>query len=145
MACFLIPAGEAVVTTIAAAIVKSKEKKKDRSDISFENTDIEHKIPVSDDMNSTKIPLSRKLGWLNIMLWGGAALLLFEHIWHGEVVPWFPFLTAASSPESAADMFHEMFTAGIAMAAMVTVVWLIIVGIVSLIEKKSSKALSEQK
>ncbi len=145
MACFLIPAGEAVVTTIAAAIVKSKEKKTDRSDISFENTDIERKIPVSDAVISTKIPLSRKLSWLNIMLWGGAVLLLFEHIWHGEVVPWFPFLTAASSPESAADMFHEMFTAGIAMAAIVTVVWLIIVGVVSLIEKKSSKALSEQK
>ena len=46
----------------------------------------------------TEIPWSRKLKWLSYLLWGGALLLCFEHIWHGEVVPFFPFLTAMSDP-----------------------------------------------
>ena len=57
---------------------------------------------------------------LAYLLWGGAFLLCYEHIWHGEVVPWFPFLTAASDPASAAEMLHEMATVGVAMAALVT-------------------------
>jgi len=36
------------------------------------------------------------LGWLTNMLWGGSLLLAFEHVWHGEETPWFPFLTAAA-------------------------------------------------
>ena len=54
-----------------------------------------------------KIPFSRKLKWLKNMLWGGAALLAYEHVWHGEVVPWFPFLTAAANPEDTAVMLRE--------------------------------------
>lgn len=68
-------------------------------------------------------PLSRKLGWLNKMLWGGSALLAFEHLWHGEVTPWFPFLTAAANPEDAAVMFHEIATVGVSMSLVVTGVW----------------------
>lgn len=26
------------------------------------------------------------MNWLNNMLWGGSALLAFEHVWHGSVV-----------------------------------------------------------
>ena len=57
------------------------------------------------------------------MLWGGVALLAFEHIWHGEVVAWFPFLTAMSNAEDAAEMLHEMATVGVGMAVLITVVW----------------------
>ena len=57
------------------------------------------------------------------MLWGGAALLAYEHVWHGEVVPWFPFLTAAANPEDAAVMLHEMATVGVTMALLVTAAW----------------------
>ena len=70
-----------------------------------------------------KIPFSRKLKWLKNMLWGGAALLAYEHVWHGEVVPWFPFLTAAANPEDAAVMLHEMATVGVTMALLVTAAW----------------------
>ena len=73
------------------------------------------------------------------MLWGGAALLAFEHVWHGEVVPWFPFLTAASNPADAAEMVHEMATVGVTMAVLVTVVWLGMLGVSALIEKRAQK------
>ena len=60
------------------------------------------------------------------MLWGGAILLAFEHLWHGEIVPWFPFLTAMADPADAMEMFHEMATVGVTMAVLITVVWLIV-------------------
>ena len=113
MACFTVPATEAIITTIAGKIIKSKE--------------------IED---STKISWSTKIGWLNKMLWGGSALLAFEHVWHGEVVPFFPFLTAVKDGE-ASEMLHEMATAGVCMALLVTAVWGIVVGVVSWMEKKS--------
>ena len=70
------------------------------------------------------------------MLWGGSALLAFEHIWHGEVTPWFPFLTAAGNPEDAMVMLHEMATTGVAMAALVTAVWVGMVAVSNVIEKR---------
>jgi hypothetical protein len=70
------------------------------------------------------IPFSRKLKWLTWLLWGGAVLLAFEHVWHGEVVPWFPFLTAMSDPAYKAEMLHEMATVGVTMAALITVIWI---------------------
>jgi len=35
-----------------------------------------------------------KLSLLNALLWGGVILLAVEHVWHGEVTPWPPYLTA---------------------------------------------------
>ena len=78
------------------------------------------------------------------MLWGGSALLAFEHVWHGEVVPWFPFLTAASNPEDAAEMLHEMGTVGVTMAVLVTLVWLGMVVASRHIEKKAQDAMPAQ-
>ena len=72
------------------------------------------------------------------MLWGGSALLAFEHVWHGEVVPWFPFLTNAASPDTAAEMLHEMATAGVSMAVLVTLVWLGMVGVSHIIENRTA-------
>lgn len=116
MACFLVPAAEAVITTAAEAVLKKKEKEAEEKN---EN--------AAEEMAAGRVKFSEKLGWLNMMLWGGAILLLFEHVWHGEVVPWFPFLTAASSPESTSEMLHEMATAGVGMTVLVTVVWIAMV------------------
>ena len=127
MACFTVPAAEAIVTTIAGIIIKSKEKHQ-TIDASKNTTDV----------SSPKIPFSTKIGWLNKMLWGGSALLAFEHVWHGEVVPFFPFLTAVENGE-ASEMLHEMATAGVSMALLVTAVWGIMVGVVSLFEKHADK------
>ena len=129
MACFTVPAAEAVVTTIAGKIIKAKEKKEGLS--GAVNTKPEEE-------GSEKISLSTKIGWLNKMLWGGSALLAFEHVWHGEVVPFFPFLTAVKDG-NAMEMLHEMATAGVCMALLVTAAWGIMVGVVSMFEKKSKK------
>ena len=134
MACFLVPTAEAVITTVATKIIEKKEKKQTETEVSF---DKEHTEQV------TKIPFSRKLKWLNSMLWGGSALLMFEHVWHGEVVPFFPFLTAAASAEQAMEMLHEMATAGVLMAVIVTAAWLGIVGVTALIEKRAEKEAKE--
>ncbi len=100
MACFLVPAAEAVVTKVAEVSV-GQEKKKN----SF----------VS------------RLSWLRNMLLGGSVLLAFEHVWHGEITPFFPFLTAMSSKADAAKMFKEMGTVGVSMALLITGVWVMMV------------------
>ena len=134
MACFVVPAAEAIVTTITAAIVRKKEKKQGKTESDSVGT-------VGSDR--PKVRFSRKLSWLNVMLWGGSALLMFEHVWHGEVVPFFPFLTAAANPADAAEMLHEMATAGVLMAVVVTAVWLGIVGVTSIIEKRAEEEAPE--
>ena len=103
MACFIVPATEAVVTTIVQKTVKKKE----------DSAGIEKTLRFSE-----------KLKWLNGMLWGGSGLLAFEHLWHGEITPFFPFLTAANDPADMAEMLYEMATSGTSMAALVTLVWL---------------------
>ncbi len=139
MACFVVPAAEAVVTTVVTKVMQSKESSPETVHISLDGSTVTEAV---------KTPFSQKLKWLNNLLWGGSALLAFEHIWHGEVIPWFPFLTAAGNPADAAEMLHEMSTAGVTMAVLVTAVWGGIVAISSAIEKravKSAKLLSPSK
>ena len=124
MACFIVSAAEAVVVT---AVEKIEEKR-------------EQAAPEKEETSSYKIPLSQKLKWLTYMLWGGSFLLMFEHIWHGEVVPWFPFLTAMSDPEETMTMLHEMATVDVSMALLVTVVWLGICVTADIIVKRADKA-----
>ena len=118
MACFLVPTTEAIVTTVI--------KK------------------VADKKGSDNIFI-KKMGWLNTMLWGGSALLAFEHVWHGEVTPWFPFLTAAQNAEDAAEMLHEMMTSGVAMAILVTLVWVVMVLVAQAVSKKKAPAAAKAK
>ena len=110
MACFVVPMTEAVVTTVAQRIMKAHEKEEKLSP----------EMDCAEGVN--KIPFSVKLGWLNRLLWGGSALLAFEHLWHGEIVPFFPFLTAVADGE-VSGMLAEMSTTGVMMAVLVAVVW----------------------
>jgi len=64
-----------------------------------------------------------KLDILEALLLGGALVLAAEHAWHGELVPWPPFLTAMSNPEEWSVAVHEMSTAGVAMMLAVASVW----------------------
>ena len=112
MACFTASVAEAI---IVKAVEKVELKREKNAEISGE---------ASGEIRKVKIPMSRKLHWLHNMLMGGSALLAFEHVWHGEVVAWFPFLTAMSDPNDAAEMFHEMATVGVSMASLITVIWL---------------------
>ncbi|MBR3392454.1 MAG: hypothetical protein IKG74_07335 [Firmicutes bacterium] len=106
MACFLVSAAEAVVVK---AVEKTVEKKEEAAEATAER--------------EVRIPWSRKLKWLSHMLWGGVILLAFEHVWHGEVAAWPPFLTAMSDPGATAEMLHEMATVGVCMALLITAVW----------------------
>ena len=58
MACFTVPAAEAIITTIAGRIIKSKEK---HQTIDASKNTADTAVP--------KIPFSTKIGWLNKMLW----------------------------------------------------------------------------
>ena len=107
MACFLVPTAEAIVTTIVKKAVAKKEGPEAREV----------------EKAGGKLSWKTKLSWLTNMLWGGAALLCLEHIWHGEVVFYPPFLTAMSDPADTVEMLHEMATVGVGMAVLVTLVW----------------------
>jgi len=70
-----------------------------------------------------------KLWLLNALLWGGVILLALEHVWHGEVTPWPPFLTAMATPADIPVMLHEMATVGTAMSLVTVTTWGIILAI----------------
>jgi hypothetical protein len=115
MACFTVPAAEAIVATVVKKRVKSAEAK-----------GIEPKakaLKASESADNRRFSWGVKFSWLTVMLWGGAILLCLEHIWHGEVVPWPPFLTAMTSAAATGAMLHEIATVGVGMAVLVTAVW----------------------
>ena len=129
MACFLVPAAEAAVVTAVAVVMKNKEKKR-----RLALTDARGK-----DFDESEVKaFSHKLFWLAYLLWGGVILLAFEHLWHGEIVPWFPFLTAAASKESAVEMLKEMATVGVTMSVAVTAVWGVMLAVSRYIRKKDA-------
>lgn len=116
MGCFIAPLTEAVIVTVASKALKLKEKR---------------------ELESGKlITTKRKLKWLSTMLWGGSALLIFEHFWNGEVVPFFPFLTSVSNWTDFVAMLKEVVTVGGTMSLLITAVWIVMVTVVSIWEKK---------
>ena len=127
--------------TIVKKSAKAKEAKM--------NTEVEadnaQSSAVISEEGTAKIPFSRKLSWLTNLLWGGAGLLAFEHVWHGEVTPYFPFLTAASNPQDTAAMLHEMSTVGVSMAALITIVWVGMLAAVKAVENRPSVTEDEAK
>lgn len=134
MACFIVPATEAVITTVATKVLQKKESASEEVKVSFDGV-------TSTD--AVKIPFSQKMKWLNNLLWGGSALLAFEHVWHGEVTPWFPFLTAAGNSVDAAEMLQEMATAGIGMTVLVTAIWGGMLTVSHMMEKRAVKSAAD--
>ncbi len=128
MACFLVPGTEAIMITGAALLLRKYEQNKARLNLG--------KGAAVED--GKKTGFSRKLFWLAGLLWGGVILLAFEHLWHGEVQPFFPFLTAAAEGAGAvSEMLHEMATVGVCMAILVTAVWGVMVAVSYAIEKRA--------
>ena len=113
MACFLVPGSEGIITTILAKVIGKERAER------------------------------LKLRWLNTLLWGGTILLALEHIWHGEVVPWPPFLTAMKNPADTAAMYHEMATNGVAMALTVTFIWVVMLYVSRVTAKNITKSPAE--
>ena len=128
MACFVVPAVEAIVVTAAYVAAKKKEQKIEAPKLADGNRFATEEV---------KLTWSKRLSWLLGLLWGGVLLLAFEHFWHGEVLPFPPFLTAMSSPEDTAEMLHEMATVGVSMAVTVTAVW----GVICAVAQAKVKAI----
>ena len=66
MACFLVPMAEAIVLTVTQKVLEKKEGTK------------AVRVTSEDGCKMEKMPFSKKLGWLNKLLWGGSALLAFR-------------------------------------------------------------------
>lgn len=125
MACFLAPAAEAVIVTAVKHHCKRKE----------ESVRLHLPADAAPGEQPASLAFSQKLGWLTDMLWGGSFLLAIEHVWHGEVVPWPPFLTAMYNPADIQPMLLEIATVGTSMAVLVTAVWGLMLLAYSALEK----------
>lgn len=113
MACFVVPAAEAAIVTITSIVLEHRNKKAAAEGKALQ-------VALSTDAHQ---PFYAKLKSLSKLLWGGSALLAFEHLWHGEIQPFYPFLTAATDPAAMSEVYHEMATVGTSMAAFVTLAW----------------------
>jgi hypothetical protein len=84
-----------------------------------------------------KIPAALKISWLNIMLWGGVMMLTIEHIAHGEILLYPPFLTAMQNPAEIPVMLEEMAIVGGTMTIAIVLAWIILVAITTRIPQLS--------
>ena len=99
MACFSAPLAAAVVTgVVRRAAAKSPEQ-------------------------PGTISWATKLGWLEKLFFGGCALLAFEHVWHGEIIFQFPFLTGVRDGNTA-EVLKEIATVGGTMTALIFAIWI---------------------
>lgn len=73
---------------------------------------IKKSVEHHEKVNSKAPVLSKKLSLLVKMLLSGSFLLMIEHIFHGEIVPFYPFLTAMNDPEDTREMLYEILTVG---------------------------------
>ena len=121
MACFIVPTVEAVAVTAAKTQIARKAKN-----------------GASPESAERSLNLVRKLTWLTNLLWGGALLLAFEHLWHGAVIPYFPFLSALTERSTTQQMLFEMGTVGGGMAVLVTAVWGIGVALIRANERRTN-------
>ena len=133
MACFVVSAAAGVGVAIARHAVKHSEKKK-------ENAGIAPKI----EKFGSDTKWSKKLAYLELMLFAGSFILAIEHIIHGEIVPFPPFFTAISEGGEI-EMLKEMGTVGVAMLGILVVVWGIGVLVSDYIKFKRRKTLPEAK
>ena len=148
MACVVVPIVEGILVKTAEWILIQKERKEEarikaikgevngkiltngEKSYSFElkNENFpegEKNLSLKHSGREVGLSLRKKLHLLSNFLFSGSILLVFEHFWHGEIVPFFPFLTGARSPEDTYTMLQEMSTVGVSMALLITVIWAI--------------------
>ena len=104
MACFTVPLAEAVIVTALRKTVLKKSA-------------------AVAARPSESVLMKESLGRLEKMLYGGSFLLAVEHLWHGEISFFPPFLTALNTPEEIFVMLRELASVGVGMALLVTGVW----------------------
>ena len=130
MACFLVTTAAAIGVGVARHVVKHNEKKNNIDKVELED----------------KIFSSKKLGYLELTLWGGAILLAGEHAFHDEITYKFPWLTAAGEgPEAVKEMLFEMGTIGVAMLAILVGAWFGTVMLLRYIKRRKSRLAKEGK
>ena len=65
-----------------------------------------------------RFPEKLQISWLNALLWGAVLMLAVEHLAHGEVVPYPPFLT-----KGLPEVLPEMLQVGVPMTLSMVGVW----------------------
>ena len=129
MACFVVSAVAAIGVGAAKYVVKHHEKK--------------NELTVSEPKEykfGSEVKWSKKLAYLELMLWSGSFVLAGEHVLHGEVSPYPPFLTAAGEgPEAVSEMLTEMGTVGVVMLAALVATWAVGVLVVDFIKYRKHK------
>ena len=85
---------------------------------------------------TSRNPFLRKLHWLVKMALGGSFLLAIEHIYHGEITTFPPFLTAMKDPADTQEMVHEIMTVGVSMAVLLLVAWIGMVIVSEIVEHR---------
>ena len=129
MACFTVTTVAAIGVGVARHIVKHNEKKADPTRV--------------DPIKLDNVPFSKKLGILELGLWGGSFILAGEHVFHGEVTYKFPWLTAVAEGETI-GMLQEMATVGVGMLAIIVATWGIGLLIRRLLLKRKAKQLIKE-
>ena len=130
MACFTVTAAAAIGVGVARHIAKHNEKKTDPTRV--------------DPIKLDTLPVSKKLGVLELALWGGSFILAGEHLIHGEVSFKFPWLTAVSEgPEAVREMLTEMGTVGVGMLFLIVAGWGIGLFVRKLLLKRKAKLAKE--
>ena len=131
MACFTVTTVAAIGVGIARHVVKYNENKKDPTKV--------------DPIKLDTTPVSRKLGVLELALWGGSFILAGEHLIHGEVSFKFPWLTAVSEgPEAVSEMLTEMGTVGVGMLGIIVGAWAIGLLVRRFLLKRKAKQLVKE-
>ena len=76
-----------------------------------------------------KIPAALKIGRLNLMIWGGIAMLVVDHIANGEIILYPPFLTAMQNPTEIPIVIQEIIVIGGTMTLAIIILWACLVAI----------------
>lgn len=97
MCCFIVPLAQAGATTV-----------------------LRHRYTKKDTKQNAWIS---NLPKLELMLWGGTAMLIVDHIINGEVTWSFPFFTALEQEGGAWTMLTEMMTVGVPMSIVTTLIY----------------------
>ena len=127
MACFLVTTAASIGVGAAKYVVRHQEKK---------NPEINHE---------DKLVNAKKLGILELTLWGGSFVLAGEHVLHGEVTFKFPFLTAvAEGKDATLTMLKEMGIVGVSMLAILVAAWFGGILIARYLKKKKQKEVSQE-
>lgn len=118
MCCFFVPTAEAAVLTLTSVLLR----KSNNPGVRF---------------------FRRHANGLSKLLAGGSVLLALEHIWHGEIIFSFPYITAMQTPEDTEVMINELGEVGVPMAVLVTLAYVAYHALKALSASKNTANLSD--